>query len=136
MLVYIFVYKLVMVSRKSETVNKKNQKLVSTITKATLLTMFSIFSTLLNAVVTVIRPSIEDGSSHIEFMAVLIYTNDVFTNFLSIILGYRYFEDHYLKICGCCDAKCKLLCHNMVTENEDKIQMQLEETSAASSLNK
>ena len=37
---------------------------------------------------------------------------DIYTNFLCVVLSYRYFEKFYMKICGCLDIRCeKIVLH-------------------------
>merc|ERR1712154_65356 len=103
MLASIFVYKLVQVQRSVDSV----EGFVPTIAKQCILTLASIGSNTF-FIVCMIPIALFVGSSvHSRLIIAILGSIDIYTNFLSIMLNYKYFGDYYHKLCRCCDSKCK-----------------------------
>jgi len=136
---FLFVYKMVAVSRSVDDGGAQN-KFLSSITKITIVSLTSIFSFVLwSIVLTIVSyiPALID-SSHGEFIVNLTMIGDCWTNFISILLSYNAFTAYYRKLCGCCDTKCKGLCAKVtgssaVIEKKEKIdaERQLSTTDAS-----
>eukprot|EP01083_Nonionella_stella_P052115 138402_1 len=123
------VYKSAKIAMKDDAPESNDPRLLRTITKITILTIFSLISTVLFAAMTMLRPSLPNPDSfHMHFVLTLIVTNDVYTNFLSMFLGFTPFQGLYIKLFGCCDALCQSKCHKMAgNETELQLRMQQEE---------
>ena len=95
---------------------ERNKELIATAIKAFLLTLTSnltamIFSCILVLRAIVGREAIADSAPQYAVFAIF-YLLDIFTNFISIMFGYKSFEGYYRKICGKCDEKCISFCIN------------------------
>eukprot|EP01083_Nonionella_stella_P258663 883830_1 len=116
-LIYLFIYKLMKVSKSMKDDNVS--KLFPTITRAFLLTLISVLSTVLSATFMVVQPFISDPMSyHSQFVQAIVVVNDAYTNFLSVILGYKWFTRYYVKLCGCCDLKFHAMFVRIVAPNK------------------
>ena len=102
-LVILFLYKLIQVYK----IQKGNDKsgLVGVITKTSILTIISIFATLLNALT-----AIAGAGDYHNLIAVF----DFMTNFWCIILSFNGYHDWYRKMCGYCDSKCAACLYKIV----------------------
>ena len=111
---FLFVKKLIDVNKRAQQSNEN--KLLSTITRQTILALISIASFLMLIAVYMIFTSTElfITSIHATFAWILLSLVDIWTNFICIFLSYQASNDYYAKICGCCDTKCKQLCSGMV----------------------
>merc|ERR1712154_730550 len=123
-LMFLMVYKIIMVHKSTENAlgPEARQRTISSITKISLLSFTSIISTILFVVILTVRPSM-GTSIHYDFILALFGVTDPFTNFLSIVLGFGRFRNQYIKICGCCDAKCKSLCNKMVKGQHQEMEL-------------
>ena len=101
---FLFIYKLYVVN-KSATATKN--KLSKTITKTSVLAIISTSLTMVFGTATTLEPIID--SIHFSFVVNLLFIADVYSNFLCIWLSYSHFNAYYLKICSCCDSKCKAI---------------------------
>ena len=122
LLAILFVKKLIDVNRRCDGAQQNSaNKLISGITKQTILTFTSISSLfmlftlifLLNAIATVYVE---------EFISIILIFSlvDVWTNFVCIFLSYEAFDAYYTKMCGCCDTKCKQLCSKLAKPRTDE----------------
>ena len=85
------------------------------ITKTTLLSVISIFSTYYWRLQLLIPTS---KSIHVNPIVGLFTTMDLFTNFWCVILLFKTFNDYYIKICKCCDTKCKICWNRIVSDDK------------------
>ena len=101
----LLIHKLFTVHIQCSANDKRDNLRLNTITKTTIL---SILSTSLSVVflTTYILYSAFSGSLIFLFMTRLLLIADVHTNFLSILLSYKYFKHWYRAICGCCHDQC------------------------------
>ena len=100
-LVILFIYKLMQVYKSID----GDTELIATITKTSLLCFISISSSLFLAIAGIITPS--TGSVHVNLIVGLFTTNDMFTNFWCVVLGFKRYHQWYLQGCKCCDSKCR-----------------------------
>eukprot|EP01084_Bolivina_argentea_P269138 457333_1 len=131
----IFVYKLFLFYKKFESntdVNDKDNIFLSTITKNTILTIISISSTVLNAILFVI-------TWYNHLIVFLIYMRgftflfDVYTNFVCILFTYKWFDLYYIKCCGFMDNQCRSCCSNMM-KNKNEVTI-VKQSSIGSQIN-
>ena len=109
----VFVKKLIDVNRDSgDSSQQATNSLLSTLTKQTILTLTSISSLLVfGAISSVLHErGLVMSSIHANVIYALCSLLDVWNNFICILLSYGAFDDYYMKVCGCCDTKCKQLC--------------------------
>eukprot|EP01084_Bolivina_argentea_P013493 25337_1 len=118
----LFIYKLFQVFKNMETNHVhsrkklKNNKLLSTITKSTMLAVISLSMTLLTPITLLFgyyaishstnQSITEAGACLLAFCSLF----DVYTNLLCILLSYSCFDKTYTKLCGKCDVKCRIFC--------------------------
>ena len=134
---FLFIKKVIDVNKHCDGAKQSDEnKLLSTITKQTILTLTSISSlvvflainTLLNATGTGFFIS----SIHGNFVFNLCVLLDNWTNFICILLSYATFDHYYTKLCGCCDIKCKQLCHRFVKpKRKDNFAHEIDEIESA-----
>eukprot|EP01084_Bolivina_argentea_P289395 496945_1 len=101
-IVILYVYKLVIVY----TVFNKDIILIKLITKTSILAITSIIFSL----ITIFLMIYKYGTNTDIFYVHAITSIDILTNFLCIMLGFQYFENHYNKLCGLCLHKQCELC--------------------------
>ena len=122
----LFVKKLVEVNKRCDDLQPNDENnLLSTITKQTILTFISLASLVLFGILSNVHNATDSvlSSIHGAFMYNLCVLFDVWTNFMGIFLGYASFDDYYMRMCGCCDAKCKQLCHRLAeTEQNTRVK--------------
>eukprot|EP01084_Bolivina_argentea_P104707 187476_1 len=126
-LVYAFVSKLVQVYKgmdydinirhkgwKRE--NILNNKLLSTITKSSILAIVSLSATVLSLII-IVSGYFSIGHLHNEAICELVSSihafitlGDVYTNYLCVLVSYNCFHKAYVSICSKCDNKCKICC--------------------------
>ena len=110
----IFVYKLFKVYKNFNSTPDANtsmdDELLVTITKNTLLAIISIISTILNGVVVVIAYS-NLNNVPLWYFKDFCWILEMYTNFGCILLTYQYFDEYYLRFCGCIDARCRTCCY-------------------------
>ena len=119
-LIILFLYKLIQVYKSVD----GDPELIAIITKTSLLAIISTSSTIILAMITLITPSSE--SIHFVFLNVLFVTNDFVTNFWCIILSYTEYSAWYLKLCKCCDNKCKWCWYRIVGKDITMLTKQIE----------
>eukprot|EP01084_Bolivina_argentea_P018088 33719_1 len=114
MVIGLFIYKLVSALRNLDDTKTQSKRMVKLITKTFLLTLASILSA--GGFITAVGLlSMFEHAEPIIFIAGLLALFDLFTNSLSIALGFRRFEKYYMKICKVCHIKCIGLCAKLVT---------------------
>ena len=113
-LTFLFVTKLIDVNKHCD--GHRENKFLSTITKQSILTLISIASLLVSVVIFFLLSSTGMYVSSIDayFIWKLCVLIDIWTNFICILLSYQSFNAYYIKMCGCCDTKCKELCGKLV----------------------
>ena len=109
-LTFLFVTKLIDVNKRCD--GHRESKLLSTITKQSILTLISIVSLLACVIIFFLlswtRLLVSSIDAH--FVFILYSLIDIWTNFICILVSYHCFNAFYTKMCGCCDIKCKQLC--------------------------
>ena len=116
-LTFLFVTKLITVNNNCDGAQQKAEnKLLSTITKQSILALISIASLLVSVIIFFLVSStrLPASSIHAHFVSKLCLLIDIWTNFICILLSYQSFNTYYAKMCGCCDTKCKELCGKLV----------------------
>ena len=103
---FLFVYKLYRVETASKESLKNDTKLLNTIIKTTILAFMSTSLLIISAIINY-SGGIEFGRSmYLDFAGSLIAIADLYSNFLSILLSYNYFDKWYNKMCGYCHSQC------------------------------
>eukprot|EP01084_Bolivina_argentea_P132103 233115_1 len=130
-LIFIFVSKLIQVY-KSMNINveggKKesvlNNKLLTTITKTSILAIVSLSMTLL-ALISILFASFAISYHHTKAVCeaglsllAFITLADVYTNYLCILVSYNFFHIIYVSICIKCDKKCKMYCIKKLSQKK------------------
>ena len=119
-LISLFLYKMTQVYKFIHTnKGKANPALLKIITKTSTLAIISVLATLLDSIGIMIVPFAR--TIHCEFMANLLFTFDLFTNFWCIILSYHWYHEWYIKMCGGLDRKCTKCWHKIVSSDGDDI---------------
>ena len=133
-LLILFVTKLVTVYKSlSETQNESEiEFLLKPITRVTILSAISIFTTFINGIGWIIHGIV--FTHYTEWMMDYITTMDIFTNFLCIILSNNLFEKPYQMLCSCVHRNCQMCWTNIVTnkganDNKVGIEMQMKRES-------
>ena len=112
-LISLFVYKMAQVYKSADKDNN-NPRFIGVITKMSLLSIISMFSTLLNGMGAIIVQF--NRSAHVVGVSMLLIIFDLTTNFWCIILSFGGYNNWYLKVCGYCDSKCKRCWYKIVQE--------------------
>ena len=113
---YLFITKLMNAHRNMARQSiQSDQTLVETITKITLLCFVSTSNLILFVASYVV--SIYWDSPHSMFISRIVIFGDLYTNFLSVILSFKYFEKWYKALCAFCDRKCHTFWSNCVNED-------------------
>ena len=97
-----------------------SQSAFTMITRNTLLSCISISMSIVFTLMAILLPATK--SIHFAVVGGLFISVELMTSFWGAILGYRAFNDWYIKICGCCDRKCKSCCGSIIG-NTDEMQM-------------
>ena len=117
----LFIYKLIKVYKGLGTdVSTTQYKLVSMVTKMSLLLLVSILS----SIVLVITSTLYGNSAWDwwHWTVVRMGINiDIWCNFLTVFLTYKCFENFYFRICGYCDGHCRRLCGKIMGVTEIKM---------------
>lgn len=93
--------------------NTQNVKMLTIITKTTVLTFTSIVTSIISPFIIIYRFHVQSLCAFSD----LLITLDVFTNFLCIVLSFNHFDKFYHILCGCLDSKCKSMCtHTLKTD--------------------
>ena len=108
-----FIYKLYKVFKGASTQND-DDRLLSTINKVTILSVWSIIATLFT--VTSWSLTFVNYSTFMRIVYNIIIMGDITINLICVILMYRAFESWYVVLCGCIDKKCKSCCNQMIQE--------------------
>ena len=119
-IITLYIYKLFQVMRYSQKVdpnktesNQHQHRLLPTISKYTVLAIFSILSSILFWTV-----AIAVKSEHGDFVKFFVYHLclfiDVTVNLICFVLGYGYTNKVYHKYCGCIDNGCRMFCSQMI----------------------
>ena len=118
--IFMYLYKLVIVYKSSS----QDTELLALITKTSLLASISIFVSIFTFILVALLPVI--NSPHFGFAYNIIVGVDMYSNFLSIFLSYRYFENFYFKLCHCCNSKCQYFwtfCMHKSMADKRKLEM-------------
>ena len=124
-LVCLFVNKLY-ITHKRNMSQQNEDGLKHTITKTSLLTLISTCNTIFAYIVIAVWTYID--SIHFSFMRDILIILDMYTNFVCVLLSYKYFDGYYDKLCGKCDNGCdRLWTKIFVDKNQEMInQMSVE----------
>ena len=117
---FMFVKKLIDVNKRSGAEQSARNKLLSAITKQAILTFISISSLLVLVTMSLLfnETGILTASIHGNFVFTLCAFVDLCTNFICILLSYSAFSGYYMRMCGCCDTKCRQLCDKSAKSQE------------------
>ena len=122
-LVALFIYKLVQVY-KSVSVNSN---LIRIITKITILSVMSIFFTVVHCIMVIITAAIINESSldketklHLKMIGDFIHLINIFMNFICILLSYNCFDADYKYICGGLSDLCTNAWHKCIGNHRDE----------------
>eukprot|EP01084_Bolivina_argentea_P117529 208712_1 len=92
---------------------KFNMKLIQIITKTTLLSLISMLITFVSCALLLFRFSLfgdnTDVKIYVEIISDWVIALDIYSNFACYSLSFRYYNKYYIKLCKCCDYKCKRL---------------------------
>lgn len=136
----LFIYKLYSVFKNSK-VNDNSGQLLETITKNTILAIFSFIATFV-AIITwiVIMSVLNDPDDHfssenstLSFIYHFTFLIDIYTNFICAILMFNLFTKQYQWLCGCIDLKFMSYCNKYIDNQLKaaiKLEMQLNETKS------
>eukprot|EP01083_Nonionella_stella_P086899 241605_1 len=122
-LVGLFLFKLLVMSRICEntqtaTVGRKDDLRLGLVTKLFILTVASIVSILSYFAMSVVVTAIGIGTNvYFRFLSDLSHTMDVFTNFLSIVLGIPELNHVYMNLFGFCQMRCVKCWKNKIQMN-------------------
>eukprot|EP01084_Bolivina_argentea_P157555 274536_1 len=109
----LFIHKLLIMARS---INANNDSLIIVVTKTSILSFISSFMTIIPPLVLMVIFIKGSDSIYyqtttqqyiVRFIIDILFAIDVFTNFICIVLSYKFFNHSYLVICGNLDAKCK-----------------------------
>eukprot|EP01084_Bolivina_argentea_P172358 298567_1 len=120
---YLFVYKLVKIYKDTQQFDESgvinpNNRILSTITRASLLAFISFSFSLINPIVSYI---VYDEESYFDdFISAVIMLMDIYTNVICVILTYGPFTTQYMTCCGVCDKQCKICLFNMISKQHKK----------------
>lgn len=120
---FLFVSKLIVVNKRCNRAQQDDTRLITTITKISILSFISITSTFFLAVLAIVFHSfgllyVTDGI----FVFFICMTIDVFSNHVCILLSFGIFDEHYSKMCGCIDIECKRICRKVSTAKQHEIE--------------
>ena len=110
-IVVLFSYKLMIAAQESNT-KKSNDALIETITRNFILTICSIISMVIYAIMTTLRSN--NDSIALGLASGIFFGLDLITNFLSVMLGFAMFDASYFCLCGPCDKKCVACCSKQI----------------------
>ena len=89
----------------SDSLNGKEDALLSPMTKSTILTLCSAPFTALLLLGFIFT------DTNWKIVGPVLFTLDAYSNFICVMLSYQEFDGYYMTLCKSCDAKCKLWCH-------------------------
>jgi len=114
-----------------------NNKLLTTISKSTILALISLTMTFLTPITMLFgyytlstshnQTMYEAGTCLLAFCSLF----DVYTNYICILLSYNCFDKMYVKVCGKCDKKCRAICIEKIL-NKKKTKGDYKEVSMVS----
>ena len=107
----LFIFKLIIVYKECRKNLKTHSKLLHTVTRTAILCFASSISAGVFIIIYLIRGSIVSiggDSAHLYLLNHMTFVADLWTNFLSILLSFDYFNVWYMRLCGCCDKRCHL----------------------------
>eukprot|EP01084_Bolivina_argentea_P096929 174236_1 len=107
----LYVLKLIQIYKLS----KGDEYFMKLITKTTILTVITITFTFLMLIPFILVNKF-NGYTYWIFELWLIV--DIYINCIAIIITYKFTQKYYLKICGCCQIKCRTLCMKIVHNDE------------------
>eukprot|EP01084_Bolivina_argentea_P119584 212004_1 len=88
-----------------------DEGLIDMITKTFMLSQMSLFITIMVPVIAIFVSDI--------YLRQLIMLLDLYTNFLCIVFSYGTFLKYYMKMCGFCHVKCKIICYKIIIGGSD-----------------
>ena len=103
---------------KFDTNNDKDESLLVTVSKLSILTWLSLIITFIQSIALPVRFVLFPNSILMEYIGHLVSIIDPYTNFVCIILSYKHFQNTYLKICcihSCC-FHCWMKCANVTVD--------------------
>ena len=103
-LYYLFISKLLILSRTANNKQKKPKKIMNIVIRTALLGSISTSVTLLFYAFVSMEPFV--NSIHWSFARAIIADIDLISNFCCIFLSFDAFNEYYLKICYLCNVKC------------------------------
>ena len=115
----LFIYKMMRVYRMvlaNNSVSKPGQHLVKLITKTSLLCFVSTIGSMVFLSSYQWRNTM--NHPHLFALTVVILIVDMYTNYLSVLLSFAYFDDWYFRFCGCCHRKCHLFWNWRVNQED------------------
>ena len=113
----LFIHKLIRVYKTNKESTSSGKKWLDIITKISILCFLSTWFTLLFLSMSMFRDSTD--SPHFYFAMRLSLIFDTYTNFLSLLFSFNYFDGWYRKLCGSCDSKCHLFWNRCVNKGEE-----------------
>ena len=118
----LFINKL---SKLCELDDKKNADLVDIITKTAFFTFISTLSTVVHLGIYFLSYYFGWTANNVNLFRGFMAFLDMETNFLSVFLVHRYYNQWYYKLCGCCHRKCQRfynskLLNNLVQHTKDQ----------------
>lgn len=102
-LTILFIQRLVVVYMNTD--NQRNQGLVSSVTRLTILISLSTITSLFLIIIQSLRAVMETELT--EFLVHSVGLINLYTNFVSAMLTNKMFDSYYKKLCGALDMKCK-----------------------------
>lgn len=123
----LFLYKLYIVHKScQDAVNKNGDLMMDLITKTATLCFISTSWIIVFFVTYFLLRIFESPYDHFYFANRIAVIGDVYTNFVSIVLSYNYFDPLYFKICGCCHNKCHscwMHCTESDTQQHEELKL-------------
>mmetsp|Transcript_31736 Transcript_31736/g.51349 ORF Transcript_31736/g.51349 Transcript_31736/m.51349 type:complete len:327 (-) Transcript_31736:1743-2723(-) len=133
----LFIRKLYVVYSRGTTAD---MILIETITKTSILTFTAIVS---QFVTTAVSSSYSSFSASTLFVLYCFFAIDVLTNYICIMLGFKFLDSQYRKVCSCLDSQCTSLilkcCGGSVIVQEFSVQhstLHISATAAGSNTNR
>eukprot|EP01084_Bolivina_argentea_P280170 479096_1 len=128
-----FIYKLYQVFKAAEL---KDDHLLPTITKNTVLAIFSIAVTFLAIIVWITSPTTQKRRENdfAHYIYYFIFLLNLYVNFITSMLMYGTFKPYYDKLCGCIDSKCKSCCIRMIQNTSSDERNTVENLNVGSSI--
>ena len=112
------------VYKSVDTVNN-NPAFIGIITRTSILSLISLFSTIIDASFVLIVPNMQ--SMHLLMVSRIAVILDLSCNFWCVILAYSGYQQWYLKLCGYWDSKCTECWHKIVKKQSNDQSRELSE---------